>query len=419
VTAPPAATRLPAPAGSARGTGRRSPVTRPLLALLLLVVVPGCALVPRRAAPERTATITQPVEVPARIVGNYFTVEMRQDDGRVRRFLIDTGSSTTLVAPDFAAAVAVKERGAARRTTRVRGAHGAVAELEAVTLRKLWLGDVLVERVPALVYGFTELSQHLGLTIDGVIGFPVFRDLLLTLDYPRARLVLAPLPPQPAPVRASGRAATLAYTDDAGTPLIPVQLGPESFHVLIDSGSYGCLDLDPDGLNPRFVHGPRPGKIVTGLASDRPQLVGRLASDLFIGTHTVARPVVNLTDHLSAIGGELLRHFALTFDQRRRHVTFTRDAEGPVLIAARRDTGLSFDRTPAYWRILGVVPETPAAAARLQAGDLCVRINGEPVDRWGYDRYAALLRSATRVTYTFLAGAQETDHELAVVDLVP
>lgn len=414
MTAPPAAPLLPAPAGSARGTGRAWP-----LLLLALALLSGCTLVPRRDVPERTAALSRTVEVPARLLGHYFIVEMRQDDGRLRRFLIDTGSSTTLVAPDFAAAVAVKERGSSRRTTRVRGAHGAVAELEAVTLRKLWLGDVLVERVPALVYGFDELSHHLGLTIDGVIGFPVFRDLLLTLDYPRRRLVLAPLPAQPTPVRASGRAATLAYTAESGTPIIPVQLGTESFHVLIDSGSYGCLDLDPDGLSPRFLHGPRPGKLVTGLASERPQLIGRLASDLFIGTHTIARPVVNLTDHLSALGGELLQHFSLTFDQRRRHVTFTRDAEGPVTIAARRDTGLSFDRTPAYWRVLGVVPDTPAQAAGLQAGDLCVRINGEPVDRWGYERYATLLRTASRATYTFLAGAQERDHELAVVDLVP
>lgn len=410
----PAAALLPASPGSARGPGRPWP-----LLVLLLGFLSGCTLVPRHEVPVRTATLTRPVEIPARLVGNYFIVEMRQDDGRIRRFLIDTGSSATLVAPDFAAAVAVKERRSARRTTRVRGAHGAEAELEAVTLRKLWLGDVLVEQVPALVYGFTELSHHLGLTIDGVIGFPVFRDLLLTLDYPRGRLVLAPLPAQGTPVRASGRAATLAYTTETGTPLIPVQLGTESFHVLIDSGSYGCLDLDPRGLNPRFLHGPRPGKLVTGLASERPQLIGRLATDLFIGTHTVARPVVNLTDHLSALGGELLRHFSLTFDQRRRHVTFARDAEGPVVIAARRDSGLSFDRTPAYWRVLGVVPATPAAAAGLQAGDLCVRINGEPVDRWGYERYAQLLRTAPRVTYTFLAGAQETDHELAVVELVP
>lgn len=379
----------------------------------------GCALLPRRDAPERTVVIRQPAEVPARILGNFFIVETRQDDGQARRFLIDTGSSATLVSPAFADAVKLKERARMRRTARVRGAHGAEAELETVMLRKLWLGDVLVERVPALIYEFTELSHHLGLPIDGVIGFPIFRDLLATLDYPRARLVLAPLPVQPAVLRPSDRASTLAFNADAGTPLIPVQLGAESFIVLIDSGSYGSLNLNPAGLHPRFVNGPRPGKIVSGLGSDRQQLVGRLAQDLYIGAHVVEQPVADLTDQLSALGGELLQHFAVTFDQRRRHVTFTRNTTGPIVMDSRRDTGLSFDRSPAYWRVLGVVPETPVARTRLQPGDLCVRINGEPVDRWDYERYAALLRTAPTVTYTILSGAQEIDYELPVIDLVP
>lgn len=387
--------------------------------LLALCFSSGCALLPRRDAPERTVVITQPAEVPARILANFFIVESRQDDGQVRRFLIDTGSSATLVSPEFAAALKVKEKGTTRRLTRVRGAHGAEAELEAVTLRKLWLGEVLVERVPALVYGFTELSHHLGLQVDGVIGFPIFRDLLLTMDYPRSRLVLAPLPAQPTAVRASERASTLAFNADSGTPLIPVQLGAESFIVLIDTGSYGSLNLNPAGLHPRFVSGPRPGKIVSGLGSDRQQMVGRLAQDLFIGAHVVEQPVADLTDQLSALGGELLRHYSLTFDQRRRHVTFLRETPGPVVMEARRDTGLSFDRSPAYWRVLGLVPETPVTRTRLQPGDLCVRINGEPVDKWDYERYAALLRSAPKITYTFLSGATESDYELPVVELVP
>ena len=58
---------------------------------------------------------------------------------------------------------------------------------------------------------------------------------------------------------------------------------------------------------------------------------------------------------------------------------------------------------------LTVIPDTPTAQLPVQAGDLCVRINGEPVAKWGYDRYAALLKSAAKVTYTFLAGTTETD----------
>jgi C-terminal processing protease CtpA/Prc len=100
-------------------------------------------------------------------------------------------------------------------------------------------------------------------------------------------------------------------------------------------------------------------------------------------------------------------------------VTFARAADGPVSMAPRRSTGLSFARSPIYWRVLTVIPDTPTARLAVQAGDLCVRINGEPVEKWNYDRYAALLQSAAKITYTFLAGTKETDVEVPIFELVP
>jgi C-terminal processing protease CtpA/Prc len=69
--------------------------------------------------------------------------------------------------------------------------------------------------------------------------------------------------------------------------------------------------------------------------------------------------------------------------------------------------------------VLTVIPDTPTAQLAVQAGDLCIRINGELVDKWTFDRYATLLRTAARITYTFLTGTKETDVEVPVFELVP
>jgi C-terminal processing protease CtpA/Prc len=65
------------------------------------------------------------------------------------------------------------------------------------------------------------------------------------------------------------------------------------------------------------------------------------------------------------------------------------------------------------------VPDTPNSRLPVQPGDLCVRINGELVEHWTFERYAELVRTAQKITYTFLSGAQETDHEAQVFELVP
>jgi hypothetical protein len=362
----------------------------------------------------------QPVRIPARILSNFFLIEAAQTDGKTYRFMIDTGSSVTLVSPATAAALKQKEnRKTPPRTIPVRGAKNLEVELPAVTLKHLQLGAAHFERVPAGIYDFSDLSAHLGVTIDGVIGFPLFRNTLLTLDYPAATLEIAPNPViAPAPVR-QARASVIPYNRELATPLIPVQMGNESFFVLIDSGSDGGLALNPAGLHPRFTHGPRVGMIVSSLDGDKRQLVGRLDQNITVGTQLVQQPVVDLTEQLSSLGGELLRYFRITFDQQRHTVTLLRSTDGPVEMPGRRSTGLSFRRFPNYWRLLAVVPDTPNSEVPVQAGDLCVRINGELVEKWTFERYAELMKSAPKVTYTFLSGAKEEDHEVKIFELVP
>lgn len=390
----------------------------PLLAAVWLLVAAGCASLPF-GRPGKTVVATKPSTLPARIVSNFFLVEAVQTDGTTRRFLVDTGSTATLVSAPLAKAIGHKDRDATKRSVRVRSANGGEVTLEAVSLKRLQFGDAVFERVPALVYDFEELSAHLGLTIDGLIGFPVFRDTLLTLDYPNSRLVVAPQPLTPVPPINRGRTSTIAFNNEQSTPLIPVQLGNESFVVLVDTGSDGALNLNPAGLHPRFAAGPRPGTVVSSLAGDRAQQVGRVAQNLWLGAHVVEQPVVDLTDQLSAVGGELLKHFAITFDQRRNYATFTRDTDGMVKMEPRRSTGLSFSRAPAYWRVMTIIPDSPTTALGVQQGDLVVRINGEPVANWDFERYALLVKSAAKITYTFLTGTREYDVEIPVFELVP
>ena len=398
-----------------------SPATVWLVAAVIcLLFASGCSSISRRA-PGRTVVEVEATTLPARIISNFFVVENQWGDGRTYRFIVDTGSTISYVSTDLARRFAVKEKkGAAPRLVVVRSASGEEIKLEAITLRQLTLGVSLFERVPALIYDFTDLSGHLGVPIDGIIGFAVFKNALLTLDYPGSRLVLAPNPTAITPPAKPGpRASTLIFNNQHGTPLIPVQMGNESFFVLIDTGSDGSLSLNPAGLHPRFAHSPRSGTLISTLQGDRLQLTGRITQPVLIGTHTIDQPILDLTDQLSSLGGELLRHFTLTFDQHRNQVTFARDSDGPITMEARRHTGLSFARSAVYWRVLSVIPDTPTAQLPLQAGDLCVRINGEPVEKWGYERYAALLKTAAKITYTFLTGTKETDVEVPVFELVP
>jgi hypothetical protein len=296
----------------------------------------------------------------------------------------------------------------------VLSADGKTTELPATSIREIVLGDARFEDVFALVYDCSSLSAHLGIKIDGILGFPLFRETLLTLDYPQSRVLL-----QSTRNTALVPGTAVPLNDATKTPLISIRLGDRTVFALIDSGSDAPLSLNPVGLDPAFASAPRPGAVVSTLTGDHRQQVGRLATTLGIGDYQLPRPLVDLTDELSSIGGGILKNFSVTFDQEHDRVYFQRDTHAPIAAPPRRSAGVSFTKNPAYWRISGVVPNSPAEEAGIKAGDLLTHINGEPVSKWDLARFEQLVARADEIAFRFINGVQEVDKDVRVFELVP
>lgn len=385
-------------------------------ALVALALVTGCISFHREPPrPGRTKLDSPPVILSALTVSNYLVVEAKWDKHGPYHFLIDTGASVTLVSPELAARYGVKNPFPPDTPlVRVKSAGGDTALLAPTMLGRLELDGARFEDVQVLVYDCGPLSAHLGMKIDAILGFPLFRETVLTLDYPHSQVLLqrrSATPPH--------GGSTIAFNNDRKTPIIPVRLGDKVFAALIDSGSDRGLSINPVGLDPEFAVAPRQGHTLGTSTGDRTQRVGRLAATLTIGQYALPRPVADLTDELASLGGGVLRNFTVTFDQEHNQVTFQRDNPAPIPPEPSRSAGLSFTKLPAYWRVASVVPHSPAAAAGVQPGDLVTRINGEPVAKWDIRRYELLVATATAIEFTFLNGPQEVPQRLNVFDLVP
>lgn len=355
------------------------------------------------------------IALPGRIVSNLLIVEGTVGGAGPYRFLIDTGSSVTLVSdriaeglPDFRAAGGLA-------SVQVVSAAGGSTLLGSTTVPSLELGTASFANLRAAVYDFADFSNHLGLTVDGILGFPIFRELLLTLDYPRNRVVLSPrFPARTVP----GNAIPFAL-EDGTRPIVNVDLGGATFMALIDSGSDLPFTLNPTGLNPPFKSGPRNGPVVSTLSGNTPGQIGRLADNLALGTCEIREPRVMLTDQLSTIGAEILRHYTLTFDQHRGIVIVEPARDGMVKLPAQRSTGLSFARLPAEWRVLQVLADAPATTHQIEPGDAIVGINGEPIVKWNLDRFEKQLREDGSIEFLFRRGERMLQLKVPVFDLVP
>ena len=161
------------------------------------------------------------------------------------------------------------------------------------------------------------------------------------------------------------------------------------------------------------------GPPIATLAGDRSPKVGRLADVVRIGSFDIPRPVAEVTDELSGLGGAILIHFTVTFDQEDNEVFFQHDPSDSLRVPPLRGTGLSFTRTPAYWKVAAVMPGYPGGSGGVHPGDLVSRINGEAVEAWDLPRYERAVAGSDRIEFTFIDGPRERVRSIAVVDLVP
>ena len=177
-----------------------------------------------------------------------------------------------------------------------------------VSLTSLQIGDAHFQD---LVVGAKVWNE----SIDGVIGFNLFADCLLTIDYTRQRIILrkGTLPP------ANAR-DIFTYGLDNRRPTLPIVIGNERLTVLVDTGAaQGVVIPNTIASKLRFAGGLAAGPNLSTF--DTPQsraLMGRLSGSIIIGIHEISEPTVHVWNDVPIIGSGLLQDFVLTFDQKNR-----------------------------------------------------------------------------------------------------
>ena len=166
-------------------------------------------------------------------------------------FLLDTGSTTTLITPEAAAKAGVAVLSRARLITPAGATEAAYGRIDALSLGPLppRPTDVVVAPLTSLMAGDAPL--------DGVLGNDVLRDLNFALDVGRRQLTVDP----------DGRLATdwaaEAHPTSAqgGRFTVAARAGDRDVDLVVDSGSSRWVFFDaPDGAG-------APGAIAIGTAN--------------------------------------------------------------------------------------------------------------------------------------------------------
>lgn len=151
--------------------------------------------------------------------------------------------------------------------------------------------------------------------IDGILGFSVFADCLLTMDYTRQQIILrkGSLP------SANGK-DIFKYGLDNRSPTLEITIGNERLSILVDTGAaQGVVITEAIASKLRFTKGLSPGPNLSTFETGQSRaLTGRLSGNITIGIHEISEPKIHVWNDVPVIGSGLFKDFVLTFDQKNQ-----------------------------------------------------------------------------------------------------
>jgi hypothetical protein len=269
----------------------------------------------------------QRTEVPMRFRGSMPVVDVYVNGEGPFLFAIDTGgqgqarADTTLV-----------EKLKLKKIGQVQASDGSgnnSLTLDLVGMDTLRIGDMEFKKLEALTRNYNR-SPRLS-KIDGILGLNLFADHLLTLDYPNKKVII-----EKSELPAANGQNILNFGNADGIASIELNIGGEKLNAHIDSGNMVGASVLPSKLveKQEIIGQPQVVGQARTVSNTFEIKQAKLKGSIRFGQFEFKQPLVTYPSPRSAnIGSQLLKEFAITFDQKNKRLKLKRTiAEQPQTV---------------------------------------------------------------------------------------
>ncbi len=369
------------------------------------------------------STTTIPFDLDSPDKGHIIVVA-RINGSRPLHLIFDTGGSN-VVSPEVAREIglhgngSIAGGGAGESQVSIQLASGTTLHVGNATLQDQ---QVAILPLPASLVGVTGRYR-----VDGVIGYEVLKNFIVSIDYASKQLSLI----DPNAFDSTARGAAIHFKS-ATIPVIPVTFDGVVGSFMFDTGNAFYPTLSQEFIDSHQLASRLPGSV---LVQSSGNIGGAIRSRLTrpatiqIGPYTIPRPVFTITTtkqgalagtaYSGNIAESIISRFTVTLDYEHGIIYLKPNARFHDPFIGSRD-GMSLYR-PSVDRlsVAYVNPGTPAAQAGIAAGDEVVAVNGKPARDIGLGDIAAYEASHPTIMFTFSHGGVTQTKSVSLRELVP
>lgn len=273
--------------------------------------------------------VAQPYQtVPFRLAKNDLVAINVVVNGKTAEGILDSGTGAVVVSRAFASTLGLARGQVA---THASGGGKGPQLLFPVQLRRVSLGSVALRNVTGLVTDLHPLSTDAGFPVRVLLGYPFFKNHVVTIDYPKQRIYIyskgqAPACPSPISITIRGNVPVVT----AQAVLLAAHL-EQTVHLIVDLGTAKAaavfgekfLNTDIGNAIDAYKHARVGGNGLGGAMSS----IKTVLPELKIGSQRFYNLPVGTTSEVKAFNGKyvngslgvlLWRSGSITFDYQGR-----------------------------------------------------------------------------------------------------
>lgn len=404
------------------------------IVIFLLVILPV------QAQQFSFAKSRQKTTIPFKLIGNLIFIPVTVNDVQLT-FLLDSGvDETILFSLDDNQEVQLNNVQKVR--LRGLGNEGSVDGLHStqnvVSVGKL---NSKAHEIYIIMDADFNFSSHVGIAVNGIIGYELFNDLVLEINYDKQKITFYEDISKVRRLK-SKTTTQIPISIEKHKPYLMANIhqnNNQNVKLLIDTGNsdavwiFNTTQIDVPELNFADYLGRGFSGDIFGKRARIQQLnVGEYSFDQPIAAFpdsTSTRNIKMVENRAGSLGGEILKRFKVVFDYRGKKIYLRKgkyfeadfkynmsgmevhhkgvqwvkesvpmktklnqisyDGLGDVI---RTDLKYKFELKPIY-TISGIREDSPAAVAGLQTGDILVKINNSFAHKYSLNEINTILKS--------------------------